>query len=125
MSRWKEQTDAAPFEAGRMVFTGSSSIRFWEQLQEDLSPWAPIQRGFGGAISWNLVEYIDETIIRHDPAAVVIFVGTNDIAVDLGPTVVVRFLQVYRGDSRSGTRGRCLDSLHRNHTDAVALGSVE
>ncbi len=89
MSRWKEQTDAAPFEAGRMVFTGSSSIRFWEQLQEDLSPWAPIQRGFGGAISWNLVEYIDETIIRHDPAAVVIFVGTNDIAVDLGPTVVV------------------------------------
>lgn len=89
MSRWREQTDAVPFEPGRMVFTGSSSIRFWEKLQQEMSSWAPIQRGFGGAIGWNLVEYLDETVLRHDPAAVVIFVGTNDIAVNLGATVVV------------------------------------
>ena len=89
MSRWREQTDAAPLEAGRTVFTGSSSIRFWEPLQESMAPWAPIQRGFGGAIGWNVVEYLDETVLRHDPGAVVIFVGTNDIAVNLGATVVV------------------------------------
>ncbi len=88
MARWKAQTDAAPFEAGRTVFTGSSSIRFWEPLQRDLRAWAPIQRGFGAAIMWNVAEYIEETAIRHDPSAVVIFAGTNDISIQLEPAVV-------------------------------------
>ncbi|NND66623.1 MAG: hypothetical protein HKN19_03450 [Halioglobus sp.] len=89
MARWNAQTNANPYEPGRTVFTGSSSIRFWERLQEDIAPWAPIQRGFGGAILWEVAGYIDETVIRHDPAAVVIFAGTNDIAVGLAVDDVV------------------------------------
>lgn len=88
MGRWRAQTDAAPYETGRTVFTGSSSIRFWEQLQEDLADWAPIQRGFGGSVLWELVNYIDETVLRHEPNAVVIFSGTNDIFINLEPQVV-------------------------------------
>lgn len=88
MARWRAQTDAAPYEPGRVAFTGSSSIRFWEPLQEDLADWAPIQRGFGGSILWEVAEYVDETVIRHDPSAVVIFAGTNDIFVDIAPEAV-------------------------------------
>lgn len=88
MSRWNVQTDFAPFEVGRVAFTGSSSIRYWERLQEDLSDWAPIQRGFGGSILWEVAEYIDETVVRHKPEAVVIFAGTNDISSGLKPEEV-------------------------------------
>lgn len=88
MSRWGAQTDAAPFEVARTAFTGSSSIRYWERLQEDLSDWAPIQRGFGGSILWEVAEYIDETVLRHQPQAVVIFAGTNDISLGLKPEEV-------------------------------------
>lgn len=80
MGRWSQQVDATPFEPGRTVFAGSSSIRFWERLVEDLGAWAPVQRGFGGSTTWEVVEWVWETVTRHDPDAVVLFVGTNDIA---------------------------------------------
>lgn len=88
MARWRAQTDAVAYEPGRVAFTGSSSIRFWEPLQEDFAPWAPIQRGFGGAILWEVAEYIEETVLRHAPRAVVIFAGTNDIFVEIAPDAV-------------------------------------
>ena len=88
MARWRAQTDASPYEPGRVAFTGSSSIRFWEPLQEDLAPWAPIQRGFGGSVLWEVVEHIEETVLRHAPSAAVIFAGTNDIFIGLEPEVV-------------------------------------
>lgn len=88
MGRWSQQVDASPFEQGRTVFTGSSSIRFWERLVEDLGAWAPVQRGFGGAITWDVAEWVEEAVTRHDPDAVVLFVGTNDIAAGFTPELI-------------------------------------
>lgn len=88
MSRWHSQTSAGPYEVGRTVFTGSSTIRRWERLQQDLNNWAPIQRGFGGSILWEVVEHIDETVTSHQPSAVVIYSGSNDIFVGFEPEFV-------------------------------------
>ena len=38
-----------PPPQGSILFTGSSSIRFWESLEEDMKPFVTLNRGFGGA----------------------------------------------------------------------------
>jgi len=89
IDRWASQVDENPFEAGRTVFVGSSSILRWERLLEDFSAWSPLQRGFGGSRIWDTAEHSEQVITRHNPGAVVIFAGTNDIAAGLSPADVV------------------------------------
>jgi lysophospholipase L1-like esterase len=62
-----------------VVFVGSSSIRFWDTLAEDMAPIPVIQRGFGGAKINDVVYYADRLVTAFQPKAVVVFAGTNDI----------------------------------------------
>ena len=63
-----------------VVFVGSSTIRYWSTLADDMSPLAVIQRGFGGSRMLDSVHYADKIVIPYNPSAVVMFSGTNDIA---------------------------------------------
>lgn len=67
----------APGQA--VVFIGSSSIRLWRNLEEDMSPIPVIQHGFGGAKLNDVVHYADRLVSAYQPLAVVVFAGTNDI----------------------------------------------
>lgn len=71
---------AAPPRPGSVLFVGSSSIRLWDSLQEDMAPLPVIGRGFGGAKVNDVLVYADRLITPYEPAAVVIFVGGNDVA---------------------------------------------
>ncbi|MFT4518108.1 MAG: hypothetical protein ACI9JM_000485 [Halioglobus sp.] len=62
-----------------VVFVGSSSIRFWKSLTEDMAPIPVIQHGFGGAKLNDVVYYAERLITNYQPYAVVVFAGTNDI----------------------------------------------
>ena len=62
-----------------VVFIGSSSIRFWKSLTEDMAPLPIIQRGFGGSRLFDAIYYADRIIIPYKPAVIVAFTGTNDI----------------------------------------------
>lgn len=62
-----------------VIFIGSSSIRLWHSLAEDMAPIPTIQQGFGGAIMNDAVHYSDRLIAPYPARAVVIFVGSNDI----------------------------------------------
>ena len=68
----------APGEA--IVFIGSSSIRFWTTLAQDMAPNAVVQHGFGGAKLNDVVHYADRLVNAYEPRAVVVFAGTNDIS---------------------------------------------
>ena len=61
-----------------ILFVGSSSIRLWETLAEDMKPYPVIQRGYGGAKFQDLAVFAKRIIHPHDFRAVVIFVA-NDI----------------------------------------------
>lgn len=63
-----------------IVFVGSSSIRGWKTLAEDMAPMPVLQRGFGGSRIFDTIWWLDELVARHDPSCVVVFTGTNDIA---------------------------------------------
>lgn len=71
----KDETDAP----GSILFVGSSSMRRWDTMQEDMKPWPSIRRGYGGAKFTDLAVYIDRLVANHDYRALVIFVA-NDIA---------------------------------------------
>ena len=73
----REQRQAEP--KGAVVFAGSSTIRFWGNLADDMAPLPSIQRGFGGAKVNDVIHYMDRLITTHEPAMVVLYIGTNDM----------------------------------------------
>jgi flagellar basal body-associated protein FliL len=76
---FEEQDQAAFPEKGAIVFVGSSSIRFWSSLTEDMSPLRVLRRGFGGAHMSHVLYNFDRIVTPYQPKAVVVFVGGNDI----------------------------------------------
>jgi len=61
-----------------VLFVGSSSIRRWDDIASDVSPYPVIQRGYGGAKWSDVAVFIDRLVRPHQFRAVVFFVG-NDI----------------------------------------------
>lgn len=91
VERWVEQDELDPLDdEGWVVFTGSSSIRRWERVQQDFAAWGVIQRGFGGARLDEVALFSEDLITRHAPSAVVVFAGTNDVAAGESADTVVQ-----------------------------------
>jgi hypothetical protein len=88
-----EQLDKSEKDpANAILFIGSSSIRMWSTLKEDVAPYPVIQRGFGGSKFSDLAVYADRIVCPHQFRALVIYVG-NDITgdkADKSPEEVVR-----------------------------------
>jgi len=62
-----------------IVFVGSSSIRLWTTLQSDMAPLPVLNRGFGGARLSHVVHFLDRSVLRYRPRAVVLYAGDNDL----------------------------------------------
>jgi lysophospholipase L1-like esterase len=97
----KTRNRHAPGEA--VVFIGSSSIRLWNTLDEDMSPMPVIQHGFGGAKLNAVVHYAERLVSAYQPRAVVVFAGTNDIdpAASKSPEVLLASYQAFVEKVRS------------------------
>ena len=61
-----------------VIFLGSSSIRLWNTLAEDVASYPVIRRGFGGSKFSDWAWYIDRVVSSHSFRAAVIFVA-NDV----------------------------------------------
>jgi lysophospholipase L1-like esterase len=68
-----------PLPERPIVFVGSSSIRLWSTLQTDMTPLPVLNRGFGGSQLSQVVYYVDQTVVRYRPRAVVLYAGDNDL----------------------------------------------
>lgn len=62
-----------------ILFTGSSSIRFWEDLQERFPEKQVLNAGFGGSQASDLLIHLDDLVLRYQPKQVFIYEGDNDI----------------------------------------------
>jgi lysophospholipase L1-like esterase len=93
VARWTWQDDLSPPEPGQLVAVGSSSIRRWETATRSLAPWGVVQRGFGGSLLSEVVTYVDSLVLRHRPAGIVLFAGTNDVAILRSADQVVQTYQ--------------------------------
>jgi hypothetical protein len=86
-----------------VVFIGSSSIRLWGTLVDDMSPIPVIQHGFGGSKLNDIVYYAERLVNAYHPRAVVVFAGTNDIdpAASKSPEVLLASYQAFVRKIRS------------------------
>ena len=62
-----------------VLFVGSSSIRLWSTLAEDMAPLVTIRHGFGGAKLADVEHFAEPLVADFAPRAIVVFAGTNDI----------------------------------------------
>lgn len=71
------------------LFVGSSSIRLWTTLAEDMAPRVAINRGFGGSTIADVNLHFDDVVARYRPRAIVFYAGENDIDMGVEPEAVV------------------------------------
>ncbi len=78
--------DAISFPpAGAWLFTGSSTIRKWEQLSTDFSGIRLVHRGFGGSTMEALNYYLRYIVLPYKPSKIVVYEGDNDLAAGATP----------------------------------------
>lgn len=71
------------------VFTGSSSVRIWHDLQERFPNNQIVNSGFGGSQASDLLAYASELILQYNPKKVFIYEGDNDISAGKGAKVIL------------------------------------
>lgn len=71
--------DSMGWSKGEVVFTGSSSVRMWKNLQEQFPDVPIINTGFGGSTALDLSEQLFPLVLRLEPSKVFIYEGDNDI----------------------------------------------
>lgn len=76
-----------------IVFTGSSSIRLWKDLQERFPDHQVLNTGFGGSQFSDLQHYLDELILNYNPVKVFIYEGDNDVFAKKRPRKIIQIAQ--------------------------------
>ncbi|MFS0757354.1 SGNH/GDSL hydrolase family protein [Noviherbaspirillum sp. 1P10PC] len=76
---------------GGVLFVGSSSIRLWDNLEQQFNT-APIvvKRGFGGSRMEDCAAYLSRLVIPYKPRTVVVYAGENDLAEGRRPEQVLK-----------------------------------
>ena len=52
-------------DKNNLLFIGSSSIRLWNDIENDMHPYKSIKRGYGGAHYYDLIHFIERLVVNH------------------------------------------------------------
>ena len=72
-----------------ILFTGSSSIRMWKDLESSFPSHNVINMGFGGSEMADLAYYADQLIVRFKPSQIFIYEGDNDLSAGRTPEQII------------------------------------
>ncbi|MFS4418519.1 GDSL-type esterase/lipase family protein [Maribacter sp. 2307ULW6-5] len=78
IDRFTELDRNQEYPDNSIMFLGSSSIRLWDSIEEDMAPYPVIQRGFGGSCFVDVAHYAAQETLPANLGALVLFAG-NDI----------------------------------------------
>jgi lysophospholipase L1-like esterase len=73
-----------------ILFVGSSSIRKWDNLHLVFSKYNVLNRGIGGAVTNDIVYYLDDLVFSYRPRQIVVYVGENDLPNESADTILSR-----------------------------------
>lgn len=76
-----------------IVFTGSSSIRVWRDLESVFPGHQIVNSGFGGSQASDLLAFSEELILRFNPNKVFIYEGDNDISASKKPKDIIHTIE--------------------------------
>ena len=88
---------AETFPDDYILYLGSSSIRLWDSIHQDMAPYKSVQRGYGGAHFYDLIHFTDRIVEPHkNSKAIVCFVANDLTGIYDEPSVKVTPRQVKR-----------------------------
>jgi lysophospholipase L1-like esterase len=76
--KFEELDKTEQYSNDAILFVGSSSIRLWSTMKEDMAPYHVINRGFGGSKFSDIACYVNRIVYPHQFQALVFYAG-NDI----------------------------------------------
>ena len=81
-----KKEDSAHFPMkNSILFVGSSSFRFWKDVNSYFPEYPIINRGFGGSHLADSVHFAPRIVLKYKPRLVVLYAGDNDIAAKKSP----------------------------------------
>jgi lysophospholipase L1-like esterase len=78
------------------IFYGSSTMRLWEGMSEDLKPLLPVNLGFGGSTLAACVWFFDRIMEPYAPKHFVLYAGENDLGDGRTPEEVYIFFRQFQ-----------------------------
>lgn len=76
-----------------VVFYGSSTVRLWEDLKEDLASQRILNLGFGGSTLEACVYFFERLVPPVRPCSLVVYAGDNDLGDGRSPKDVLSFFR--------------------------------
>lgn len=70
------------------IFYGSSTIRLWSSMRQDLTPLNVLNLGFGGSHFDACIEYFDRVFHSLTPEQIVLYGGDNDLSLGYNATEI-------------------------------------
>ncbi|WP_243641637.1 SGNH/GDSL hydrolase family protein [Maribacter algicola] len=89
INRLKRRVRSLENQENLVVFYGSSSIRLWVHMKEDLTPLNVLNLGFGGSNYTWCAHYFDEVFEPLQPKKIVLYAGENDLGEGKSPQTVL------------------------------------
>lgn len=80
IKKFEEADKQNPPAKGAVLFIGSSSIRFWKDLDKDFPETKVINRGFGGSQIEDSIYFAERIVVPYRPRMIVLYAGDNDLA---------------------------------------------
>ena len=93
---FERQDSVSRPETGGILFTGSSSIAMWKDIQSYFPGYRVINRGFGGSEFSDLLFYADRVILPYKPSKIFIYEGDNDLAAGKDISLIMRQAKTLR-----------------------------
>ena len=81
---------------GQTVFYGSSSIRLWDTMAEDLKSRRLVNRGFGGSTLKACVYFFERLLLPLEPRALLLYAGDNDLGDGATPDTVLQSFAAFQ-----------------------------
>ncbi|HEX4164206.1 MAG TPA: GDSL-type esterase/lipase family protein [Bryobacteraceae bacterium] len=76
-----------------VVFYGSSTIRLWDTLREDLASPRALNLGFGGSTLEACAYFFERLVAPFEPCSLVVYAGDNDLGDGRSPQQVLSFFR--------------------------------
>jgi len=96
---WNERrthfAELKPQQMGAVVFFGDSITQGWsDNFRNNFPNLKVANRGISGDTTRGLIARIEDDVLAHDPRAIVMLIGTNDIGRDVAPADIAANMKI-------------------------------
>jgi lysophospholipase L1-like esterase len=95
INKFDSLNNAEVYNKDAVLFLGSSYIRMWKNIRQDIGYKDIIHRGFGGSNLRDVAYYVKRIVYPHQPKAIFMYVGNDivDSPKDKSPDQVLEYFK--------------------------------